>query len=159
MKNNEKKIAMLIFIIIVTEIVGMFSGLLAGDIRQIYDGLNKIPLSPPGVVFGIVWPLLYLLMSLSLYLTFTSCENKKEKKKVIYIYGVQLFFNFSWSIIFFNIQYMKVAILIVVFLLFMVGYQITIFSKNNKLAGYLLVPYWLWLLFATYLNVGFALIN
>lgn len=150
---------MLIFIIIVTEIVGMFSGLLAGDIRQIYDGLNKIPLSPPGVVFGIVWPLLYLLMSLSLYLTFTSCENKKEKKKVIYIYGVQLFFNFSWSIIFFNIQYMKVAILIVVFLLFMVGYQITIFSKNNKLAGYLLVPYWLWLLFATYLNVGFALIN
>ncbi|WP_407046186.1 TspO/MBR family protein [Enterococcus faecium] len=72
-----------------------------------------------------------------------SCENKKEKKKVIYIYGVQLFFNFSWSIIFFNIQYMKVAILIVVFLLFMVGYQITIFSKNNKLAGYLLVPYWL----------------
>ncbi|MDT2449641.1 TspO/MBR family protein [Enterococcus avium] len=159
MKNNEKKIAMLIFIIIVTEIVGMFSGLLAGDIHQIYDGLNKIPLSPPGVVFGIVWPLLYLLMSLSLYLTFTSCENKKEKKKVIYIYGVQLFFNFSWSIIFFNIQYMKVAILIVVFLLFMVGYQITIFSKNNKLAGYLLVPYWLWLLFATYLNVGFALIN
>ncbi|MDT2753063.1 tryptophan-rich sensory protein [Enterococcus thailandicus] len=135
MKNNEKKIAMLIFIIIVTEIVGMFSGLLAGDIRQIYDGLNKIPLSPPGVVFGIVWPLLYLLMSLSLYLTFTSCENKKEKKKVIYIYGVQLFFNFSWSIIFFNIQYMKVAILIVVFLLFMVGYQITIFSKNNKLVS------------------------
>ncbi|MDT2692049.1 tryptophan-rich sensory protein [Enterococcus gallinarum] len=72
---------MLIFIIIVTEIVGMFSGLLAGDIRQIYDGLNKIPLSPPGVVFGIVWPLLYLLMSLSLYLTFTSCENKKGSVK------------------------------------------------------------------------------
>ncbi|WP_376716475.1 TspO/MBR family protein [Enterococcus gallinarum] len=62
-------------------------------------------------------------------------SHKKEKKKVIYIYGVQLFFNFSWSIIFFNIQYMKVAILIVVFLLFMVGYQITIFSKNNKLVS------------------------
>lgn len=145
--------------IIGVEVVGMVSSLLAGDIEGKYAALNKPPLSPPGSVFGIAWTALYALMGLSVYLIYRTQAPKNLKKRAYLWFGIQLVLNFSWSIIFFGMGSLWggaiVAILMVVFTAGTIYY----FFEINKIAAYLLVPYLLWILFATYLSIGFAFLN
>lgn len=156
---SKKNWLTLALAIIGTEFVGFLSSLFAGDIRAMYDSLEKIPLSPPGGLFGIVWPILYLLLGISLYLIITSDANSRQKQMAYLIYAVQLFLNFLWSIVFFGGDKMGLAIIIILLLDAAVVYQIFYYRKISMLSAYLLVPYLLWLLFATYLNIGFALVN
>jgi tryptophan-rich sensory protein len=114
-----------------------------------YLNLNKSSLTPPGYMFGIAWVILYILMSISVWIIW-----KKEKKITfpIQIYIIQLILNFMWSPIFFKYHYINEAQLLLLLIWMLVIINIYLFYSINKKAGLLLLPYILWLTFAFYLN-------
>lgn len=122
-----------------------------------YMDLSKPPLSPPGWVFGVVWPILYILMGISCYLVYES--DSWEKGKAFILYSVQLCINLLWSIFFFVCKWRFFSFIwILLLILFVIG-MIYSFYKIRKSAGLLQIPYLLWTLFAAYLNIGIYLLN
>lgn len=121
-----------------------------------YQDMIKPPLSPPGIVFPIVWTILYILMGISYFIATKDNEDNKELDQ---IYLLQLFVNFIWPIIFFVLGMYFTAFLWIVLLIILVIVMIKELLKNNKISGYLQIPYLIWLLFATYLNLGITLLN
>ena len=111
--------------------------------------LNKSELNPPSYVFGIVWPILYILMMVSAFLA---------HKKVFSIFIVQLFFNAAWSWLFFRFQMPLIALLDIYLLIAINIYILNLMYKENKLAFFLFIPYIVWISFASYLNL-FIVIN
>ena len=111
--------------------------------------LNKSELNPPSYVFGIVWPILYILMMVSAFLA---------HKKVFSIFIVQLFFNAAWSWLFFRFQMPLIALLDIYLLIAINIYILNLMYKENKLAFFLFIPYVIWISFASYLNL-FIVIN
>ena len=140
--------ANLVLLIPLTLIVGSFASANTGtDIW--YQGLIKSDLNPPGYVFGIVWPILYLLMGITAWRTFETIKN---------LFYVQLFLNAIWSWLFFSFHLPLIS-LIDIWLLIYLNIKIVLnVLKIDKLAGLLYTPYILWLLFASYLNL-FIVIN
>ena len=121
-----------------------------------YQDMVKPPLSPPGIIFPIVWTILYILMGISYFLATKNNENNKELDQ---IYLLQLLVNFMWPIIFFVLKMYFTAFLWIILLLILVIVMIKELLKVNKVSGYLQIPYLIWLLFATYLNLGITLLN
>ena len=111
--------------------------------------LNKSELNPPSYVFGIVWPILYILMMVSAFLA---------HKKVFSIFIVQLIFNAAWSWLFFRFQMPLIALLDIYLLIAINIYILNLMYKENKLAFFLFIPYVVWISFASYLNL-FIVIN
>ena len=111
--------------------------------------LNKSELNPPSYVFGIVWPILYILMMVSAFLA---------HKKVFSIFIIQLFFNAAWSWLFFRFQMPLIALLDIYLLIAINIYILNLMYKENKLAFFLFIPYVVWISFASYLNL-FIVIN
>lgn len=148
----------LIVIVFVTELVGLLSSLFSGTIGQIYTSFIKPPLSPPGWLFGVVWPVLYLLMGVAAYLIYQTLQTP-ERKKAITLYWIQLFVNFLWPIIFFRFEWYWISVAVILLLDILVSITTVRFYKIKKAAGYLMIPYLLWILFATYLNIGIAVLN
>jgi benzodiazapine receptor len=128
-----------------------------------YESLKKSPLTPPPWVFSVVWPILYILMTSSLVLyitTFTKTlgNTKHRITKTLLSTGViffllQFLFNIAWSPIFFQYRQICFSILIITMLLFFLILTMIEFHKVNVLSFYLLLPYFIWSLFALYLNV------
>ena len=115
-----------------------------------YQELNKSSLNPPGYIFGIVWPILYLLMSISAFRTFS--ETRK-------LFLIQLFFNAIWSWLFFEFNMPVIALVNIWFLIVL---NIILFIKMiriDALSGILLLPYVIWLIFASYLNLYIVINN
>jgi tryptophan-rich sensory protein len=123
-----------------------------------YLSLNKPPLSPPSSVFVPVWSVLYILMFISLGLYIAQDTEKSKIRGFIYFF-IQLFFNAIWSPIFFILQNIGFALLVVIFLDIFVLMTIKEFYKISKISAYLLIPYLIWILFATYLNGAYLYIN
>ncbi len=121
-----------------------------------YQDMIKPPLSPPSIAFPIVWTILYILMGISYFLATKDNENNKELDQ---IYLLQLLVNFMWPIIFFVLRMYFTAFLWIILLIILVIVMIKELLKNNKISGYLQIPYLMWLLFATYLNIGIFLLN
>lgn len=138
--------------------VGGLAALLSGGMES-YKVVNQPPLSPPGWVFPVVWTVLYLLMGEASYRVLTANADPGQIKKALTAYGVQLFLNFLWPLIFFGGQMYLAAFFILIAL--WVGIFITMrrFTKINETAGDLLIPYLLWVTFAGYLNLGVFLLN
>ena len=144
----SSKFSVFIFVILALLIGGLASSNSADDIW--YQNLNKSPLNPPGFVFGIVWPFLYLLMSISAYRTFNQTKN---------LFFIQLFFNALWSWLFFAFQLPMIALLNIWLLIYLnIKVNIRMFIED-KLSGFLYIPYVLWLLFASYLNLFIVISN
>lgn len=118
-----------------------------------YNSLVKPPLSPPSIVFPIVWTILYVLMGISYYLL----KNPSKKEKIIYF--VQLGVNALWSVFFFIGKFYLFSFIWIVLLDVLVIFMIGIFYQNSKISGYLQIPYLIWILFATYLNLGIYVLN
>jgi translocator protein len=117
-----------------------------------YAQIKRPFLSPPGIVFPIVWSILYIIMGYSYYLVNkTPVINK--------IYYSQLFVNLMWPILFFKFKLYFLAALWIVLLIVLVMEMIIYFYNSNKKAGLLNLPYLFWLLFAFYLNLGVYLLN
>ena len=121
-----------------------------------YGDMVKPPLSPPSYIFPIVWTILYILMGISYFIATKDKENDKDLNQ---IYILQLLVNFFWPIIFFVLKMYFTAFLWIILLLILVKVMIKELLKNNKISGYLQIPYLIWLLFATYLNIGIFLLN
>lgn len=145
--------------ILFTEAVGALAGLLTREATKLYSTtIVKPPLSPPALVFPIVWSLLYALMGIGaarIWLTAPSPERTRSLR----IYLVQLAFNFFWSILFFNFQAFGFAFLWLVALWALIVWMTLSFYELDRLAAYLQIPYLLWVLFAGYLNFGVWKLN
>lgn len=115
-----------------------------------YQALNKSDLNPPGYVFGIVWPILYILMSVSAYRTFTDTGR---------VFFIQLVFNTAWSWMFFSFHMPLVALLNIWLLIYLNASLTLKMFKIDRLSAILYSPYVLWLLFASYLNLFIVLNN
>lgn len=153
MKIQWKKLAICLLIPLG---VGGLSAFLTRDSMESFEMLKNPPLSPPGWLFPVVWTILYLLMGYASYLVLTS---GKPDTSAIFAYGAQLIFNFFWTIFFFNQQMYLFSFLWLVILWFLILATAIRFSRNTKLAGYLLIPYLIWVAFAGYLNFGVYLLN
>lgn len=124
-----------------------------------YATLNKPFFSPPNWIFGPVWTTLYFLMGVSLYLILKKGWQKKAVKKAVLFFLVQLGLNFSWSPIFFGLKAPLLALIIIVALWVLIVLTMKKFYPLSKLAFYLLVPYLLWVSFATVLNAAIVVLN
>ena len=121
-----------------------------------YATLNKPFFTPPNFVFGPVWTTLYVLMAIALYLVL----SKKTKDKLpLYYFLIQLLLNFLWSVIFFYLHLPVIAYLEIVLLWIFTALTIKSFYKYSRKASYLMVPYILWITFASFLNLGVVLLN
>ena len=145
--------------IILTEGIGLLSGFLSREGTAIYaQTIKKPPLSPPGIVFPIVWSILYLLMGIAAA-RISLAEPSASRKKNIYVYIAQLFFNFLWSIIFFDFQAFGVAFFWLVALWLLIVLMIIRFKNADEASPYLLAPYLIWVSFAGYLNLAVWILN
>jgi len=155
---KKQSIKGILFSIILVEVLGFISSKASGDIRMVYDALLKPPLSPPGWLFGVAWVILYALMGISVYLIYTDTESA-DRKEALQLFGWQLVLNLIWPIFFFRWGLYQAAVVVILILDFLVWVMIKKFARINETAARLLIPYGLWLLYATYLNIGFALLN
>ena len=137
--------------------VGGLSALLTKDSMAEYARLEQPPLSPPGWVFPVVWTALFILMGTAAYLVWI--ENGPERRKMLTLYGVQLAFNFLWTIIFFNTERRGFALIWLLVLWGLILATLLSFRKKNRTAGGLLIPYLVWVTFAAYLNAGVWYLN
>lgn len=123
-----------------------------------YATLNKPTFSPPNWLFGPAWTILYILIGISLFIVLNNKENKNKKSALI-IFGLQMFFNSLWSIIFFGLKSPLSALFIIYILWILILLNIIKFYKIQKSAGVILIPYLLWVTFASFLNLFIVLLN
>lgn len=146
--------------IAIPELVGLLSAVITGNIGDTYKSFRQPPLSPPGIIFPIVWVILYGLMGVASYIIFEERKASEEKQKqALTFYGLQLAVNFIWPIVFFKFEAYTAAVFVIFILLVLVIITAAKFKALSKTAFWLLVPYIVWLLFATYLNIGVAVLN
>jgi len=124
-----------------------------------YAGLRKPDLAPPNWVFAPVWTMLYLLMGISLFLIWNVGLERREVRRSVVIFGVQLALNILWSYLFFGLQSTLLGLIRIVALWMMIVLTVTSFLKVSKKAALLLVPYLLWVSFASYLNYSLWILN
>ena len=151
MQNFKTYIKAILIPVLVGGIVGI---LISGSMD--YNVLEKPFLSPPSILFPIVWTILYILMGVSYGIIKDKGLMDSETK---FIYYLQLFVNAIWPIIFFVFKWRLFAFIWILLLDVLVIVMLTNFYNKNKLAGLLQIPYLIWILFATYLNLAFYLLN
>lgn len=153
-----KKVAAILIPILLCFLVGFIASYFqANAIRNWYPYLNKPTLTPPNSVFPIAWSIIYLCMGISAGLIILS--GKKERNSLIVLFGIQLFFNFAWSILFFYFRSPLSGLIdIVIVDVLVIAYTIKSYPVK-KASALLFLPYLLWILFATYLNTYILLNN
>lgn len=149
----------LIILIVSAELVGALAGCLAGNSFSFYKELAKPPLSPPGWIFPVTWTILYALMGISAYIIHASDAEDNEKRSAFIIYGAQLAVNFFWTIAFFRLRSLGLSVGVILLLLVLIVAMLLRFRKVSPAAAYLNIPYLLWTLFATYLDIGVLVLN
>lgn len=137
---------------------GGLATLLSGGMDR-YQVMNQPPLSPPGWIFPVVWTVLYLLMGYASYRITESDVPKEDRRKALIFYGIQLFLNFLWPIVFFGYQWYFAAFILLLVLWAFIYVTMYYFEQIDEPAELLLIPYLLWVTFAGYLNLGVALLN
>jgi tryptophan-rich sensory protein len=124
-----------------------------------YAALKKPVFSPPSFLFAPVWTALYIMMGISLYLIIKEGFEKSSVKTAVGIFAVQLFLNFIWSPVFFGLKSPFAALIIIILMWFAIIINIVSFHRIKKQAGVLLIPYLLWVSFATVLNYSVWYLN
>ena len=156
---KKRRVGIYLFWILATEAVGILAALLTKDGMALYKALtSKPPLSPPSVVFPIVWAILYALMGIGMARVVLSARSD-ERSDAIQVYLIQLAVNFAWSIFFFRLRSYGGALLVLVLLLALIVWMILRFRRVERPAALLQIPYVLWVAFAAYLNAGVWLLN
>ena len=157
MNIDFKKILKVGLFIAIPLLIGGLSALITMGNMQLFDSINKPPLAPPKWLFPVAWTILYIMMGIASYFLYKA--DSEEGREALVLYGIQLFFNFWWSIIFFNLKaYWFAAIWL--FTMWIIILILLIKSKKiDERSFWLLLPYFLWTTFAFYLNVGIAILN
>lgn len=145
-----KNLGILLLLIIITFAAGLIGGFFTfPSIPTWYADLQKPSWNPPNFIFGPVWNTLYLMMSVASWLVWLKV---KFQFKPFFFYFSQLFLNMIWSILFFGIHRPDLAFMEITLLWIMIGMTIFSFLKIRPIAGVLLIPYWIWVSFAGFLN-------
>lgn len=145
--------------ILFTEAVGFLSGWLTRQGSELYSQtIAKPPLSPPAIVFPIVWGILFLLMGIGAARVWLTPPSS-DRTTALRVFLLQLAFNFFWSILFFNFQAFGFALVWLLLLWGLILWMIFAFRKVDSLAAWMQVPYLLWVTFAAYLNLGVWRLN
>ena len=150
-----EKVKVYIKSILIPVLVGGIVGWLISSSID-YNSLQKPPLAPPSITFPIVWTILYILMGVSYGILKSNDLTNADIDKIYYL---QLGVNAFWSIFFFLLKWRLFSAIWIVLLAVLVAAMIYKFYKQNKTAGLIQIPYLLWVLFATYLNIGIYLLN
>lgn len=160
MTESKKNIVMLFFFVTLCLVLGNGLGgyFTFLSVETWYQTLNKPSFNPPDWIFGPVWTTLYILMGIAIWLVW---KNKPSKIRTtsIRIFWLQLFFNIFWTYLFFGIQRIDLGFFEIIFLIFLISLNIIYFFKINKNASYLLVPYLIWVLYASILNYNIWILN
>ncbi|MBI4177254.1 MAG: tryptophan-rich sensory protein [Candidatus Aenigmarchaeota archaeon] len=159
MKEKFNPFNLAIFVL-VCEVAGLIGSIFTiSAIGTWYKDLNKPDFSPPDWIFGPVWTILYALMGISAYLVFSRGWKNKKVRNAINTFGIQLTLNVLWSIIFFGGKNPFLALLEITILWAAIFVTIQKFNGISKTAGKLMVPYLIWVTFATTLNLSIVLMN
>lgn len=124
-----------------------------------YFALNKPIFNPPNYLFAPVWTLLFVAMGIALFLIWSKSENTKEKRLAIILFTLQLLFNVMWSIVFFGFHSPLFGIFVIIILLALIIITTIKFFKLSDMAGILMIPYIIWVGFATILNIALYVLN
>jgi benzodiazapine receptor len=160
MKSNSQTILKLIFSLVLPLTIGGVSGYLVKNQMngEWFNTLAKPSFNPPSYLFGPVWTALYVLMGVSMFLIWNTPKNEL-RQKALTVFGVQLFFNFWWSILFFSFHTIFLSVVDILLMWFLIIYMITLFKKIKPVAAYLQFPYLFWVTFATVLNISIWYLN
>jgi benzodiazapine receptor len=148
MKTNW---VLLIGFVLGCNLIGAIGALWTSSDSDWYRNLNKPSFNPPSFVFGPVWTLLFSLMGVSLYLVWVS-PNSQLRMVALVLFGVQFVFNVVWSYLFFGLQNPFWSLIEIFVLLIAILITGIYFGFVNSYAGYLMVPYFVWVAFASFLN-------
>ncbi len=138
--------------------VGGLSAVFTSGNMNMYDTLNRPPLSPPMWLFPVVWSILFILMGVSSAMVYVK-KDETDVSGALKVYALQLIVNFFWSIIFFNMRAYLFAVVWLALLWILILIMIISFRKIKPLAGYLQIPYLVWVSFALYLTIMIYLLN
>lgn len=152
-----KKRNIYIFFIAISLLTGVLSALITRSNMDIFDTVLKPPLTPPAVVFPVVWTILFTLMGISAARIYINNENKWNCS--LTVWSIQLAVNFIWSLIFFNLQAFLFAFIWLLLLWVLILFMIILFYRQDKLAALLQIPYLFWVTFAGYLTLSIYLLN
>jgi translocator protein len=157
---KRRKFISLVFFLLVSQAAGLLGALATTPaIPGWYANLNKPFFTPPNWLFGPVWILLYLLMGISAYLIYEKGFKSENVKKAMYLFAAQLGLNTLWSFIFFGFKLPLLAFIEIIILWVVILLTINSFLKLNKVAGYLMIPYLIWVSYASFLNLAIILLN
>nr|WP_067058085.1 TspO/MBR family protein [Mucilaginibacter sp. L294] len=129
------------------------------EITGWYNTLNKPPFTPPDWLFPVAWTIIYIMIATAAYMVWKLRDTSPTYKTAVIIYVVQLALNFSWSIVFFGLHQILYALIIIVALLVAIILNISWFNRFRKTAAWLLIPYLLWVCYATLLNISICVLN
>ena len=136
---------------------GGLAALFTGNSMEFYQSLKQPPLSPPGWVFPLAWTILYSLMGVAAYLVWM--RDSTGRNGALFFHGLQLIFNFVWPLLFFNARAYLASLIWLLLLWVLILITTARFFQETKAAGWLMIPYLLWVAFAGYLNAGVWLLN
>ena len=140
--------------------IGGLSALLTGNSMDIYNDVTMPPLSPPAWLFPVVWSILYLLMGISSGIIWENrLTDSESADRGLSYFAISLAFNFSWSIVFFNLRWFLFAFFWLLILLYLIIRTIICYKKVSPAAAYLQIPYAIWVSFAGYLNLAVWWLN
>jgi len=158
MKQN--KLLQIFGAIIICQLAGIIGSFFTTpNIATWYAYLVKPVFSPPNWLFGPAWLTFYTLMGISLFLVWQKILKDKKAKSAVILFLIHLFFNAIWSILFFGLHSPLLGLIDIILLLVLIIIIIIKFYKINNIAAYLLIPYLLWVSFATVLNLSIYLLN
>jgi tryptophan-rich sensory protein len=129
------------------------------SIKTWYINLNRTGFVPPDWLFAPIWTILFCLMAVSLYIIWSGRGKKKARAQAIQLFSCQLMANVIWSGIFFGLHNIGLAFIEIIILLILITYCMFVFYRLNKIAGWLMFPYFLWVSFAITLNFSLWLAN
>lgn len=157
MLTNGQALILIVVVVVVVAVVGYW--ITKGTIDTWYKGLVRSSLSPPNQAFGIVWTTLYILIGISTYLAYSRSKTDADRTTVLTIFGVQMAMNLGWTWLFFGQKQIAMSGVEIVILLLTIIFNITLFYPIDKTAAWLLVPYALWVAYASALNYDVARLN
>lgn len=142
---------LLIGFIVACNLIGAVGSIWTSSDRSWYDGINKPSFTPPGWIIGLVWTVLFTLMGIALYFVWVAPSSNIRTIALI-LFGIQFIFNLLWSYLFFGMNNPFASLIEIFFLLIFILVTGIYFYYVNKFAGYLLIPYFIWVGFASFLN-------
>ena len=158
--NDISKIAKLLCSVSTCLFIGFLGSYATRDsVTTWYASLSRPSFTPPDWTFGVVWPILYVMMGISAFLIWNKGLDKREVKLALVIFGLQLILNGLWTLVFFGLHLIGLALVEIIIMWAAILLTIFVFWRVSKTAALLLLPYILWVSFAIILNSGLFLLN